>query len=196
MEKNNDKSQNIINGISKGFYRISQVITLGILIGGAIYGYTENPWISKTYRLGLLENSGKSVEECSEGDIREYPPSYNFKTPKGRSVHITLCLETLSITKNGQVFNYLPYTKDDKGYWYIETKPSTYGSDLSSKYLITTISSFKLPKSDAEQIDNTYWKLKMESIWEAVKGTAIALLFWAIFYSVIRFIWRGFTNRD
>jgi hypothetical protein len=193
---NANTSPSLINGISKGFYRISQVITASILVGGAIYAYTENPWISKTYRLGLLESTGKSVEECTDGDIREYASSYSFKTPKGHSVHITLCFETLSVIKNGQTFNYLPYTKDDKGYWYIETSPSKYGNDLSSKYLYATVSKFQAPIKDMQEIDSGYWKLKLESIWEAVKATALALLGWAIFYSVIRFIWRGFTNRD
>ena len=58
------------------------------------------------------------------------------------------------------------------------------------------IDGFKLPEKDGKEIDDSYWQGKLEEIWESAQGTAIALLIWAILYGVVRFIWRGFTNRD
>lgn len=190
------KQSTFVKSISNGFYRISQVITAGILVAGIIIAFTSEPRFSKTYRYGLVEQNPVAVENCSEGDIKEYAYSYENKTPKGHGVSVTLCFKTLQVTKNGTVYNYLPYSKTGNDYWYIESYPSRYGSDLSSKYLANVMKGFSLPQKDAQDIDNDYWKGKMDSIFDVVKGTAIALLCWVAFFMVIRFIWRGFTNKD
>ena len=187
---------NFVKSISNGFYRISQVITAGILIAGIIIAFTSEPRFSKTYRYGLVEQTPIAAGSCTDGDIREYMYSYENKTPKGHSVSITLCFKTVQVTKDNSVYNYLPYAKTGNDYWYIESYPSKYGSDLSSKYLATTIKGFSIPAKDAEEIDGNYWKGKLDSIFDVVKGTAIALLCWAVLFIVVRFIWRGFTNKD
>lgn len=190
------KQSTFIKSISNGFYRISQVISGAILVGGLIFAFLSEPNFSKTYRFGLVDSNPVEVKGCSDGDVREYLYSYQNKTPKGHNISVTLCFKTLAVTKNGLVSNYLPYAKIGSDYWYIESSPSIYGSDLSSKYLSSVVKGFSIPLKDAQEIDSGYWKAKMESMMEVVKNTAIVLLCWAVFYLVISFIWRGFTNRD
>jgi hypothetical protein len=186
----------LVESISKGFFRISIVITFGIVLGGIFFAYTSEPWLRATYRLPILSKTPIKVDECSQNDEREYSDSYKNKTPKGRSVSVTLCFEKMSIERNGSVKYVLPYKSDGKVFWYVDGYLSKYGSDLSSQYMKSVIDSFKLPERDGKEIDDSYWSGKLEKIWESVQGTAIALLIWAIFYAVVRFIWRGFTNRD
>ena len=193
---NEKTSPKLIESISKGFYRISLVITIGIVLVGIFLAYTSEPWFSAKYRFPILSTAPVKVKECNDNDAKEYMESYKYKTPKGRYVSITLCLEKMPIERDGSVKYVLPYKFDGKLFWYFDGYLSKYGNDASSKYLKSIIDSFTFPDSDGRKIDDTYWEKKLEKIWEYVEGTALALLFWAIFYAVVRFIWRGFTNRD
>lgn len=192
---NEKKSPQLIESISKGFYRISLVITLGIVLVGIFLAYTSEPWFSAKYRFPILSKTAIKVNECNQNDQKEYE-SYRYQTPKGRNVSVTLCLEKMPIEEDGSVKYVLPYKSDGKIFWYVDGYLSKNGSDLSSKYLRSVIDGFQFPEKDGREIDNSYWRGKLEKIWEYVQGTALCLLIWAIFYGVVRFIWRGFTNRD
>ena len=193
---NQNPPSQLVESISKGFFRISLVITLGIVLGGILLAFTSEPWLTATYRFPILSKTPIKVDECNQNDLKEYSDSYKNKTPKGRNVSVTLCFEKMSIERDGSVKYVLPYKSDGKVFWYVDGYLSKYGSDLSSQYLKGVIDSFKLPEKDGKEIDDSYWRGKLEKISEYIQGTAIALLFWAIFYAVVRFIWRGFTNKD
>ncbi|BDT78935.1 hypothetical protein PKF032_08230 [Polynucleobacter yangtzensis] len=164
-------------------------------MGGVFLAYTSEPWLTATYRFPILSKTPIKVDKCNENDANEYE-SYKYKTPKGRYVSVTLCLEKMPIERDGSVKYVLPYKSDGKVFWYVDVYLSKYGSDLSSQYLKSVIDSFKFPEKDGAEIDNSYWRGKLDKVWEYVQGTALCLLIWAIFYVVVRFIWRGFTNRD
>jgi len=195
-EMNQKPPSQLIESISKGFFRISLVITFGIVLGGIFLAFTSEPWLTATYRFPILSKTPIKVDECNQNDQKEYSDSYMNKTPKGRSVSVTLCFEKMPIERDGSVKYVLPYKSDGKVSWYVDGYLSKYGTDLSSQYLKSVIDSFKLPEKDGMTIDDSYWRGKLEKIWEYVQGTALCLLIWAIFYVVVRFIWRGFTNRD
>lgn len=190
------KSSNVISGISKGFYRIAIVITIGIVVIGLWNAFDTSVNYGITYRFNAMDANPIKVASCLPKDV-----TFNkwgaATTPKGARVNVEYCFETFqAVTSSGRKFNGVPYKKAEKGLFYIEESPSEYGYKEGDIYVKDRMREFYPPISDLKELDKDYWSEKLSLFGEIILMLLGGLFGWVVFCLVIRFIWRGFTNRD
>jgi len=190
------KSSSVISGISKGFYRIALVITVGIVVVGLWNAFDTSVNYGITYRFKAMDEQPIKVDSCSPKDVtfNEWGAA---ATPKGAKVNVVYCFETFEAETNaGRKFSGVPFKKMDKGFFLIEESPSKYGNKAGDIYVKDRMDNFYPPIGDLKELDKSYWSEKISLFGEIILITLGGLLGWILFCLVIRFIWRGFTNRD
>lgn len=192
-EKN---SSNVVKGISSGFLRVALVVGAAILLVGGWIAIDQRPSFDVSYRFKELESIPSKVPECNELDAT-FKDSYAARTPKGASVHINYCFQKIIvISSEGVTYHGVAYKKTGANQYLVEESPNKYGSREGDRYVSRLMSQFKPSKADLDQLDQKYWGAKLSEVGSGLLVTIGFLLGWAVFCLVIRFIWRGFTNRD
>ena len=191
-----NRASGFISGISKGFYRIALVITFAIVVIGLWNVFGDTVQYSTAYRFGILEPIPSKVSNCTQDDIK-FTEWGATTTPKGGRVNLDFCFQKMEVVSaKGDTFNGVPYKKTDKGLYFVDESPSKYGSQEGDKYVIALMKKFSIPSSDLQELDKGYWGQKLSSIGTNLLYLLGGLLGWGVFCLVVRFIWRGFTNRD
>lgn len=191
-----NKQSSVISGISNGFFRIAIVVCVVIVGVGGWLSFDQKPSFTLTYRYLKLDPIPKLVKECSKNDAT-FSNRWATETPKGATIHINYCFQKVFVTSsNGEMYNGVPYKKGGGDTLFVEESPSRYGYTEGEKYIGKLIDSFKPPEQDLVEADKEYWGQKFIEIGKGLLNTIGVLIGWLVFALVIRFIWRGFTNRD
>ncbi|HHA2739682.1 TPA: hypothetical protein ACOFBV_000868 [Stenotrophomonas maltophilia] len=176
--------------IFEGARRLALLVSGLAVIGAVALAASVSPYVSGGYRIYAPGDKLTATRKsCDEPGSRL--ALLDAKTPKGRSVSVSLCLVSMAFPQlDGTVLSLVPYQRETNGtYW----GAGPYSPEVQG-YVERLKSEFRLPPDEGNKLDLQY-EQQRNSEWKSIAiGLAIFLTVFWLGVLATGWIVRGFAG--